>query len=161
MSTTLYLGCIEHDPPVISDGEVGHRTSQETIDKIKYWLSKRDTYLQVFDDADIYAPDFGSREQTSAVFFFAGHRTCRLAIRTEYDTWIDLGMGLPAGVRTHDMPAKKVRLIPNMNDEVPRRLEEIRERDKNVIARMKHPTILDPLFDAEHDRRYLLSLFEE
>lgn len=104
MSTNMYLVCLEHEPMITSDN-VEHHVSSDILDKIKMWVVDRELYIKAYDVADYYNPDFGDQYHNNAARFMVSHPSCRLALKTEYEEWVDLGMGLPEGVKLYGVEA--------------------------------------------------------
>lgn len=79
MSTYIYLECLDHTPPLSSDGEVGQHLYD--LPRIRDEIAKRDQFVAMAD----LAPDYGSHFTNNAARFFMQHPHCRIGIRDEYN----------------------------------------------------------------------------
>lgn len=95
MSTSVYLVCIDHDPPIRADSECGQHGE---VDRCRTILGRRDDLLRLSAECD-YFFSTGDRWTDNGLHFFKTHPRCRVACEDEYGRWTDLGMGLPPGVR--------------------------------------------------------------
>lgn len=154
MSTSVYLVCMDHDPMLTSFGEIQEHISEHYVEQFKDLYAARDKFLEVENALD-WGVSYDNPYTSNAVYFFKSHPKCRLAAVTEYNEYIDIGDGVPPDVKiwiTHEQ--KK------FNDQMKKNLDEIRQRDKDAIARLGKPDE-DPLLRAEMDRRYLLTLVKD
>jgi hypothetical protein len=76
----MYLTCLDHDPPLCSDGEVGQHTYD--LPDIRKAIANRHLFCQLAD-VDI-CPDYGSYFTNNAARFLATHRRCTIGIEDEY-----------------------------------------------------------------------------
>lgn len=80
MSTYLYLQCLEHDPPISSDGEVGQHLYD--LDDVKKLYVNRELLIQMQkQDLPI---TWDSNFQSNASRFFCQHPNCTVQVVTEY-----------------------------------------------------------------------------
>ncbi len=91
MSTYVYLACLDHTPPLINRDESEQHASEADIAKIRSWIERRDVLVPLQRE---YLLDTSDQFFRHTVHFLADHETCRIAAKTEYGEWIDLGMGL-------------------------------------------------------------------
>lgn len=82
MSTYMHLVCEDHDPPLLSEDEVGQH--HYDLPTIRAWIHRDRTTLPNPDNLWNYTfggvDYFGSR----AVRFLQHHPRCRIGIRDEY-----------------------------------------------------------------------------
>lgn len=81
MSTYLYLECLEHDPPLSSDGEVGQHLYD--LPRIRREIADRDLFVTLARSEIGYGYDH--HFTSNAVRFFAQHPNCRIRIVDEYE----------------------------------------------------------------------------
>lgn len=81
MSTYLYLECLDHDPPLRSDGEVGQHLYD--LPQIRRDIASRDELVAHFK-ASGEVPDFGHHFRSNTTRFLLQHPKCRIGIRDEY-----------------------------------------------------------------------------
>lgn len=79
MSTYLYLQCIDHDPPISSNGEVGQHLSD--LPAVIKLIANREALLKAHE----LECDPADRWALTAVYFFAQHPKCHIRIVDEYD----------------------------------------------------------------------------
>ena len=77
MSTYLYLECLDHTPPLSSDGEVGQHLTD--LPRIRTEIANRAAFVAI---ADQY-PDYGHHFTNNAARFLCQHPHCRIGIRDE------------------------------------------------------------------------------
>lgn len=77
MSTYLYLECLDHDPPLRSDGEVGQHLYD--LPRIRREIARRESFAELADCAS-YDHHFTG----NAARFLTQHPHCRIGIRDEY-----------------------------------------------------------------------------
>lgn len=80
MSTYVYLECLDHDPVLSSDGEVGQHLYD--LPRIRDEIAKRELFA-VNAEVDVW-PDYGHHFTNNAVRFLAAHPRCNVGIRDEY-----------------------------------------------------------------------------
>lgn len=80
MSTYLYLECLEHDPPLSSDGEVGQHLYD--LPRIRQEITARDLIVALARSEIGYGYD--SHFTSNAARFLAQHPNCHIGIRDEY-----------------------------------------------------------------------------
>lgn len=80
MSTYLYLQCFEHDPPIMSDGEVGQHLYD--LPRIRKEIANRHIFAEILK-RDI-AASYGHHFTSNAARFLATHQKCRIGIEDEY-----------------------------------------------------------------------------
>ena len=80
MSTYLYLECLEHDPPLSSDGEVGQHLYD--LKRIRQEIAERDLIVALARSGIDYGYD--SHFTGNCARFLAQHPKCRITIRDEY-----------------------------------------------------------------------------
>lgn len=83
MSTYLYLQCLDHDPPLRSDGEVGQHTYD--LPTIRNYIKQRNALAQEY--MEMVWPQANTAEgqwRRSAAAFFAEHKWCSIGIIDEY-----------------------------------------------------------------------------
>lgn len=98
MSTWVYLACIDHDPPLVSDCESGQHDERVGMALL---VADRDKWLALTRNDDVEITDRWSRNGS---YFLRSHPKCRLACVDEYNRWTDLGQGVPKGVKMHERP---------------------------------------------------------
>lgn len=84
MSTTLYLVCLDHDPPLNSAAEVGNHL-YDLDDAFSYIARREELVADLNDDDKMHAvyrcwPAW----QLNAACFLDDHPKCRVAVRDEY-----------------------------------------------------------------------------
>lgn len=82
MSTYLYLECLDHNPPLQSDGEVGQHLA--SLPRIRREIAERDLLAALVKSEIEHRYD--SHFTSTAARFFAQHPHCRIGIRDEYGT---------------------------------------------------------------------------
>ncbi len=84
MSTWMYLECLDHDPPLQADGEVGQHTYD--LPDIQRYIADRRRYETEADNDTTYAwpRQYGHHFERNAAEFLVQHRKCRIGIRDEY-----------------------------------------------------------------------------
>ena len=82
MSTYLYLECADHNPPLLSDGEVGQHLY--SLPRIRREIAERNL-LAALAKSEI-EHSYDSHFTSTAARFFAQHPHCRIGIRDEYGT---------------------------------------------------------------------------
>lgn len=86
MSTWLYLECLNHDPPLRSDGEVGQHLYD--LPRIREDISNREQFT-VDDERGVYS-DYGHHFINNAARFLVKHPKCDIGIVDEYGrSWRD------------------------------------------------------------------------
>lgn len=80
MSTYLYLECSDHNPPLLSDREVGQHLS--SLPRIRREITERDLLAALVKSEIEHSYD--SHFTSTAARFFAQHPHCRIGIRDEY-----------------------------------------------------------------------------
>ena len=83
MSTYLYLQCLDHNPPLRSEGEVGQHLYD--LPSVRGLVKQRDHLAQVF--MEMVWPGgttAGLQWRYNAARFFADHRHCNIGIVDEY-----------------------------------------------------------------------------
>lgn len=80
MSTYVYLECLDHDPVLSSDGEVGQHLYD--LPRIRDEIAKRDLFV-ANAEADVW-PDYGHHFRNNAARFLIAHPRCNIGIRDEY-----------------------------------------------------------------------------
>jgi hypothetical protein len=80
MSTYVYLECLDHDPPLRSEDEVGQHLSD--LPRIRDELARRDELVAEWSKER--ALPFVWSWPNNAARFLAGHPRCRISIRDEY-----------------------------------------------------------------------------
>lgn len=80
MSTYLYLKCLEHDPPICSDGEVGQHLYD--LPRIRREIVSRDLLVTLARSEIEFSYDH--HFTSNAARFFTQHPDCRLRIFDEY-----------------------------------------------------------------------------
>lgn len=93
MSTWLYLACIDHEPPLVADGESQQHAADWQIAHIRSMVERR---------AELIAVDMGIFEvpndyDRNTLRFLRQHPSCRVALQSEYGDWHDMGHGVPEG----------------------------------------------------------------
>lgn len=78
----MYLTCLDHDPPLASEDEVGQHTYD--LPDIRKYVEGRHLFCQLAD-SDIW-PDYGSHWANTAARFLSTHRRCNIGIEDEYGT---------------------------------------------------------------------------
>lgn len=84
MSTTMYMRCESHDPPIQSD-EVGH--NQSALPDIRKAIRDRDEFLEGLEKAglDLWDVDFGGDSYARArAWFVVQHPHCDISVWDEY-----------------------------------------------------------------------------
>jgi hypothetical protein len=81
MSTYVYLECVDHDPPLSSDGEVGQHLYD--LPRIRSEIAQRDLYV-ANAKSDFFMGDYGDHFTNNAARFLAAHPRCNIGIRDEY-----------------------------------------------------------------------------
>ena len=85
MSTYLYLECIDHDPPLTSDGEVGQHLYD--LPQIRHDIVNRKVFVmaaKMADDNHRPLPEYGHHFRNNSAEFLCQHPKCRIGIRDEY-----------------------------------------------------------------------------
>lgn len=83
MSTWLYLECLDHDPPLRSEGESGQHLYD--LPQIRADIAARDALLTLVAASEYGdVPDMGSHMRTNTARFLVAHPRCHLGIRDEY-----------------------------------------------------------------------------
>lgn len=82
MSTWLYLQCDSHDPPLVSDGEVGQH--MHDLPAIRTHIGNRRLYSEMADQ-DVRLDTQGDPFAGNAFRFLTAHPKCTLSIVDEYD----------------------------------------------------------------------------
>ena len=77
MSTYLYLKCLDHDPPLISEGESGQHLYD--LPQIRADIANRGQLVDA-DLPDYYRDNF----RHNTVWFLTQHPRCRIGIVDEY-----------------------------------------------------------------------------
>ena len=80
MSTYLYLECLDHDPPLRSDGESGQHLTD--LPEIRADIAKRVAWVEWSEEDDVWNHLHHFRCNT--ITFLRQHPRCRLGIRDEY-----------------------------------------------------------------------------
>lgn len=78
MSTTLYLECRSHKPPISSWSEVGHNLTD--LPRIRREIANRDKYVAAAE----LEPDYDDPLTNTAATFFTQHPNCNIGICDEY-----------------------------------------------------------------------------
>ena len=78
MSTYLYLECLDHDPPLGSDSEVGQHLYD--LPRIRDEIANRATFVAASD----LHPDYPDRYTNASAMFFVQHPHCTIGIRDGY-----------------------------------------------------------------------------
>jgi len=164
MSTDLHLVCLSHDPYIESD-ELTNHVNNDIITDIAGLVLRRDDIIKFIEDFEMEFTDPMTRRVT---WFMRYHKKCNYALKTEYNEWIDIGMGLPLGVKLYEtnIPAafKKVVVSKDIvRSEVVNYIDAIRKRDSEVTPQFfeAKDDVWDTYLQAAHDRRYLLNLLED
>ena len=92
MSTYIHLACLDHSPFLFAEDESQQHAADWQIAHIRDVVTRRRELLAV--DRDIF--DVDDRYDRNTLRFLSNHPSCRVAARTEYGDWIDMGMGVPA-----------------------------------------------------------------
>jgi hypothetical protein len=81
MSTYVYLECLDHDPPLTSNGEVGQHLSD--LPQVRKMIAQREAIVAIMrTDAPInYEHHFDS----NTAWFLYRHPECNIGIVDEYD----------------------------------------------------------------------------
>ena len=80
MSTYIYLECLEHDPPMSSNGEVGQHLYD--LDDVRKMIAHRDLIVRIFQlDLPI---SWDNHFHSNTAYFLAKHLNCRIRIVDEY-----------------------------------------------------------------------------
>lgn len=82
MSTYLYLQCEEHDPPIVSDSEVGQHLYD--LPQIREDLRNRDLIARA-TEIDFWPDEGYSHFRRATARFLQSHRTCYITIQDEYN----------------------------------------------------------------------------
>jgi hypothetical protein len=85
MSTYLYLQCLDHDPPLVSDGEVGQHLYN--LPQIQNDIVNRKVFVmaaKMADDNYRPLPDYGHHFRNNASRFLCQHAKCNIGIIDEY-----------------------------------------------------------------------------
>lgn len=83
MSTYMYLECLEHDPPIRSDSEVGQHTYD--LRDIQEYVARREELVSIHEmESVVSLNETGTRWPNTAMYFFAQHPKCRIRIVDEY-----------------------------------------------------------------------------
>ena len=80
MSTYLYLECLDHNPPLLSDGEVGQQL--HSLPRIRREIAERNLLAALVKSEIEHSYD--SHFTSNAARFLAQHPHCRIGIRDEY-----------------------------------------------------------------------------
>lgn len=80
MSTWLYLRCLDHDPPLIADGESGQHLYD--LPQIRDDIANREDIVRYIED-DVWPDD--NRFQMNTYRFLHAHPKCRVDIVDEYN----------------------------------------------------------------------------
>lgn len=80
MSTYLYMQCLDHDPPLVAEGESGQHLYD--LPDIRADIANRDALVAAVREHDMQ-PNGYFRSNT--LKFLAAHPTCRIGIVDEYD----------------------------------------------------------------------------
>lgn len=79
MSTYVYLECLDHDPPLSSDGEVGQHLYD--LPRIRDEINRRDLFAKLIHEESV---SFDHHFTSNAARFFAQHPKCSIGIFDEY-----------------------------------------------------------------------------
>ena len=82
MSTYLHLVCLDHDPPLVADGESGQHWYD--LPHIRDWVANREALVTALDLSDVGHPFGTGHFYGNTVEFLAQHRKCAIGIRSEY-----------------------------------------------------------------------------
>ena len=80
MSTYLYLECLDHNPVLTSDGEVGQHLYD--LPRIRREIARRELFAAAIELADCISYD--SHFTSNAARFLTQHPHCHIGIRDEY-----------------------------------------------------------------------------
>jgi hypothetical protein len=80
MSTTIYLECRSHTPPLVADRESGQHLSD--LEQIRCDIKHRDDVVDVMEDGWSHPDPF----RMATARFLADHQSCDIGIRDEYGT---------------------------------------------------------------------------
>lgn len=81
MSTYVYLVCLDHNPPLVSEGESGQHLYD--LPTIRADIADRDAIVKLWKRDD-YGLDMGHFFRNNTARFLAAHPHCRIGIRDEY-----------------------------------------------------------------------------
>lgn len=81
MSTWVYLECLDHDPPLRSDGESGQHLTD--LPQIRSDIANRDLIVAAVK-ADFEIGELEHHFRRNTVRFLVQHPSCRVGIRDEY-----------------------------------------------------------------------------
>ena len=100
MSTYIYLECLDHDPPMTSDGEVGQHTYD--LPDVRKMIANRETIVKMMS---LDLPfQWDSHFDSNTAYFLAAHPTCRLRIYDEYGGEYDIEEGSSEKPRNRPRP---------------------------------------------------------
>jgi hypothetical protein len=80
VSTYVYLECLNHDPVLSSDGEVGQHLYD--LPRIRDEIARRDLFVANANSG--LGIDYGDHFTNNAARFLATHPRCAIGIRDEY-----------------------------------------------------------------------------
>lgn len=84
MSTYLYLTCLEHDPPLLSQDEVSQHAHTE-IGRVREWVKNRKSIVELRHAEVVGYDDYFLN---NAITFLQSHLDCRIGGKDEYgDLW--------------------------------------------------------------------------
>lgn len=94
MSTWVYLVCLDHDPPLQSEGESGQHLTD--LPEIRSDIALREKYVALSSD-DVYGEWWDSLHhfRRNSVRFLREHPRCHIGIRDEYGVWHPSGDDTP------------------------------------------------------------------
>lgn len=82
MSTWFYLACLDHDPPLVAEGESGQH--HYDLPQIRYDIANRESLVRVQASGHGGRVDFGHHFRNNTAGFLAAHPKCQIGIRDEY-----------------------------------------------------------------------------
>lgn len=123
MSTLIYPYCMTHE--VEGDSELDRHVYEHIITECREMYANKKLVLDHQKLFGHVAYDNWNAHRDGMAHFISNHPDCKIAIKTEYGEWIDLGDGLPEGANPHSdlgligPPPIKIHLVSmNMDDNI-------------------------------------------
>ena len=89
MSTYIYLECLDHDPPVTSDGEVGQHLYD--LSDVRKMIANKEVIIEFMKVMDNFQWD--SHFDSNTARFLRDHPKCKIAIYSEYGDYYSIEEG--------------------------------------------------------------------
>jgi hypothetical protein len=111
MSTYMYLQCLEHDPPLRSNGEVGQHAYD--LKDIRKYIANREAICALLEaDIPIGNSGVGTFWANNASWFLYEHQKCEIGIINEYGGTYLTGLDDPED----EIPRETNQVVPDEPD---------------------------------------------